>query len=136
MPCDLHLAFGASNPLNDNVLIKITEFEAPVALEEASRCLIKYIHSSLLLRCPQRLYPFCCSKTVKAVGGIPAELSAGQVQWAPPSENTPDGAVVFVGWEVKGQQFQTIKKLGMIYCFNRLCYLFAADAPSFGRSEG
>ncbi|GAQ80280.1 Dipeptidyl aminopeptidase [Klebsormidium nitens] len=72
------------------------------------------------------------SKTVKPVGGIPAELSAGQVQWAPPSENAPDGTVVFVGWEVKGQQFQTIKKLGMIYCFNRPCYLFAAGAPSFG----
>jgi acylaminoacyl-peptidase len=73
------------------------------------------------------------SKTVKPVGGVPTELSTGQVRWASTSDKKRDGAVVFVGWEVKGQQFQTLKKLGMIYCFNRPCYLFAADAPSFDR---
>jgi acylaminoacyl-peptidase len=73
------------------------------------------------------------SKTVKPVGGVPPELSTGQVRWAPTSDKKRDGAVVFVGWEVKGQQFQTLKKLGMIYCFNRPCHLFAADAPSFDR---
>ncbi|KAM6566382.1 hypothetical protein CsatA_025510 [Cannabis sativa] len=62
------------------------------------------------------------SGEVQAVKGIEKSLSVGQVVWAP-SISGSDQYLVFVGWSAdKG-------KLGIKYCYNRPCALYAIKAP-------
>ncbi|CAM8918225.1 unnamed protein product [Rhodiola kirilowii] len=64
------------------------------------------------------------SGEAKAVKGIPKTLSVGQVVWAP-SNKESDQYLVFVGWSYD------LRKLGIKYCYNRPCALYAVKAPSF-----
>ncbi|KAK6161473.1 hypothetical protein DH2020_004854 [Rehmannia glutinosa] len=63
------------------------------------------------------------SGEVRAVAGVGRELSVGQVVWAP----SIDGHqyLVFVGWPSDS------RKLGIKYCYNRPCALYAVKAPLF-----
>ncbi|CAI0465643.1 unnamed protein product [Linum tenue] len=65
------------------------------------------------------------SGEVQLVKGIAKHLSAGQVVWAPSMESSPQ-YLVFVGWSSERG------KLGIKYCYNRPCALYAARAPFFG----
>ncbi|CAL1411228.1 unnamed protein product [Linum trigynum] len=65
------------------------------------------------------------SGEVQPVKGISKHLSAGQVVWAPSTETSPQ-YLVFVGWSSE------TRKLGIKYCYNRPCGLYAARAPFFG----
>jgi hypothetical protein len=56
------------------------------------------------------------SGTVKAVEGIPEDMAVGQVQMSPASST-----IVFTGWNSLPQ------RLGMIYCYQRPCSLYALD---------
>ncbi|XP_039690116.1 acylamino-acid-releasing enzyme isoform X3 [Medicago truncatula] len=62
------------------------------------------------------------SGEVQAVKGIDKSLSVGQVVWAPSSEGSAQ-YLVFVGWS-----YET-RKLGIKYCYNRACALYAVKAP-------
>lgn len=95
--------------------------------------------SSLLLR----KSPYCSdfililSGAVQIVEGIPIDVSVGQVVWAPQvTAASPDLAekrvkktLVFVGWSSFSSNFNTQRKLGMVYCHNKPCYLYAVEAP-------
>ncbi|KAL6519967.1 hypothetical protein OROMI_032861 [Orobanche minor] len=63
------------------------------------------------------------SGEVRAVAGVGRELSAGQVVWAPLVEGGQ--YLVFVGWP------SDTRKLGIKYCYNRPCALYAVRAPLF-----
>ncbi|KAH9764697.1 Acylamino-acid-releasing enzyme [Citrus sinensis] len=58
------------------------------------------------------------SGEVQAVKGIPKSLSVGQVVWAPLNEGSHQ-YLVFVGWSSE------TRKLGIKYCYNRPCALYA-----------
>ncbi|PQM34123.1 acylamino-acid-releasing enzyme [Prunus yedoensis var. nudiflora] len=60
----------------------------------------------------------------QAVKGIEKSLSVGQVVWAPPVRGSHQ-YLVFVGWS------EGTRKLGIKYCFNRPCALYAVRAPNF-----
>ncbi|XP_022760213.1 acylamino-acid-releasing enzyme isoform X2 [Durio zibethinus] len=64
------------------------------------------------------------SGKVHAVKGIVESLSVGQVVWAPPVEGT-DQYLVFVGWSADP------RKLGIKYCYNRPCALYAVKVPPY-----
>ncbi|XVF66572.1 hypothetical protein PTKIN_Ptkin10aG0047900 [Pterospermum kingtungense] len=64
------------------------------------------------------------SGKVQAVKGIAKSLSVGQVAWAPPVEVT-DQYLIFVGWSAEP------RKLGMKYCYNRPCALYAVKVPIY-----
>ncbi|KAL9319464.1 hypothetical protein ACSQ67_015981 [Phaseolus vulgaris] len=64
------------------------------------------------------------SGEVQAVKGIDKSLSIGQVVWAPTIEGSVQ-YLVFVGWS-----FET-RKLGIKYCYNRPCALYAVKAPHY-----
>ncbi|PON40165.1 Peptidase [Parasponia andersonii] len=68
------------------------------------------------------------SGEVQAVKGIGRSLSVGQVVWAP-SIRGSDQYLVFVGWS------SDTRKLGIKYCYNRPCALYAVRAPFYG-AEG
>ncbi|CAM0872110.1 unnamed protein product [Alopecurus aequalis] len=80
------------------------------------------------------------SGEVRAVKGITRSLSAGQVIWAPSSSYS----LVFVAWSDDNGFQETPRKLGIKYCFNRPCALYAApdpfkedaDKPSTDSSKG
>ncbi|KAK2647146.1 hypothetical protein Ddye_022341 [Dipteronia dyeriana] len=59
------------------------------------------------------------SGEVEAVKGISKSLSIGQVVWAPSAEGLYQ-YLVFVGWS------SNPRKLGIKYCYNRRCALYAA----------
>ncbi|KAI3469676.1 hypothetical protein Pfo_026339 [Paulownia fortunei] len=63
------------------------------------------------------------SGEVRAVTGVGRELSVGQVVWAPSIEGQQ--YLVFVGWP------SDTRKLGIKYCYNRPCALYAVKAPLF-----
>ncbi|XP_017223095.1 acylamino-acid-releasing enzyme isoform X1 [Daucus carota subsp. sativus] len=63
------------------------------------------------------------SGEVNAVGGIGKSLSVGQVVWAPINEGMHQ-YLVFVGWPSDS------RKLGIKYCYNRACALYAVRAPT------
>lgn len=67
------------------------------------------------------------SGEVRAVQGIASTLSVGQVIWAPSSVGT-NQHLVFVGWS------SDQRKLGIKYCYNRPCALYAIKNP-FNQSE-
>ncbi|KAL2937115.1 Acylamino-acid-releasing enzyme 1 [Bienertia sinuspersici] len=62
------------------------------------------------------------SGEVRAVEGINRSLSAGQVVWTPTSKVSQE-KLIFVGWSSNS------RKLGMKYCYNRPCALYAACSP-------
>ncbi|XP_021822050.1 acylamino-acid-releasing enzyme-like isoform X4 [Prunus avium] len=64
------------------------------------------------------------SGEAQAVKGIEKSLSVGQVVWAPPVRGSHQ-YLVFVGWS------EGTRKLGIKYCFNRPCALYAVRAPNF-----
>lgn len=66
-----------------------------------------------------------CSGETQAVKGIEKRLSVGQVVWAPPISGSHQ-YLVFVGWSAD------TRKLGMVYCYNRPCALYAVKAPLYG----
>ncbi|XP_052189153.1 acylamino-acid-releasing enzyme isoform X2 [Diospyros lotus] len=67
------------------------------------------------------------SGEVRGVEGIGKSLSVGQVLWAPSTKGLHQ-YLVFVGWSSNG------RKLGIKYCYNRPCALYAVRAP-FHTSE-
>ncbi|KAE9617654.1 putative acylaminoacyl-peptidase transcription factor WD40-like family [Lupinus albus] len=68
------------------------------------------------------------SGEVQAVKGIDKSLSVGQVVWAPSTEGL-EQYLVFVGWS-----FAT-RKLGIKYCYNRPCALYAVKVPHHNESQ-
>ncbi|KAK9930970.1 hypothetical protein M0R45_018270 [Rubus argutus] len=64
------------------------------------------------------------SGETQAVKGIGKCLSVGQVVWAPPSRGSQQ-YLVFVGWSAD------TRKLGIKYCYNRPCALYAVTAPLY-----
>ncbi|CAN6311156.1 unnamed protein product [Urochloa humidicola] len=65
------------------------------------------------------------SGEVRPVKGIPRSLSVGQVIWAPSSSY----GLVFVAWSSDNGFQETPRKLGIKYCYNRPCALYAAPDP-------
>jgi len=68
------------------------------------------------------------SGEVRPVKQIPRSLSVGQVIWAPSSSYS----LVFVAWSSDNGFQGTPRKLGIKYCYNRPCALYAAPDP-FGQ---
>ncbi|KAL4297139.1 hypothetical protein GQ457_12G004010 [Hibiscus cannabinus] len=64
------------------------------------------------------------SGKVQAVQGIVKSLSVGQVVWAPPVQGI-NQYLVFVGWSADP------RKLGLKYCCNRPCALYAVKVPLY-----
>uniref|UniRef100_A0A7N2LY09 acylaminoacyl-peptidase n=1 Tax=Quercus lobata TaxID=97700 RepID=A0A7N2LY09_QUELO len=64
------------------------------------------------------------SGEVQAVKGIKTSLSVGQVVWAPSTKDVHQ-YLVFVGW------LADTRKLGIKYCYNRPCALYAVRAPLY-----
>ena len=64
------------------------------------------------------------SGEVRAVKGIKKSLSVGQVVWAPSTKGVHQ-YLVFVGWS------SDTRKLGIKYCYNRPCGLYAVRAPLY-----
>ncbi|GMY27281.1 acylamino-acid-releasing enzyme isoform X1 [Fagus crenata] len=64
------------------------------------------------------------SGEVRAVKGIKKSLSVGQVVWAPSTKGVHQ-YLVFVGWS------SDMRKLGIKYCYNRPCGLYAVRAPLY-----
>ncbi|KAE8728184.1 Acylaminoacyl-peptidase-related isoform 2 [Hibiscus syriacus] len=64
------------------------------------------------------------SGKVHAVKGVEKSLSVGQVVWAPSVEGI-DQYLVFVGWSANP------RKLGIKYCYNRPCALYAVKVPLY-----
>ncbi|KAK1295965.1 hypothetical protein QJS10_CPB15g01914 [Acorus calamus] len=69
------------------------------------------------------------SGEVRAVEGITKSLSVGQVVWAPSSSKALHKYLVFVGWSSDNDFLQTKRKLGIKYCYNRPCALYAVRSP-------
>jgi hypothetical protein len=68
--------------------------------------------------------PVSYSGEVRAVKGIKKSLSVGQVVWAPSTTGVHQ-YLVFVGWSSE------TRKLGIKYCYNRPCGLYAVRAPLY-----
>lgn len=69
------------------------------------------------------------SGEVRAARGVTKSMSVGQVVWAPASSSGRRKLLVFVGWlEHNGFQ-STARKLGIKYCSNRPCSLYAIHCP-------
>ncbi|KAJ6903563.1 hypothetical protein NC651_020903 [Populus alba x Populus x berolinensis] len=64
------------------------------------------------------------SGQVQPVKGISKSLSVGQVVWAPSTQGLHQ-YLVFVGWS------SNPRKLGIKYCYNRPCALYAVRAPVY-----
>uniref|UniRef100_A0A803LGF2 acylaminoacyl-peptidase n=1 Tax=Chenopodium quinoa TaxID=63459 RepID=A0A803LGF2_CHEQI len=62
------------------------------------------------------------SGEVRAVEGIKNSLSVGQAVWAP-SSKVSQQKLIFVGWSSDS------RKLGIKYCYNRPCAMYAACSP-------
>lgn len=69
------------------------------------------------------------SGEVRAVDGINKSLSVGQVVWAPSSSTNSCKYLVFVGWSAENGPQQVWRKLGIKYCYNRPCALYAISSP-------
>ncbi|MCL7048160.1 hypothetical protein MKW94_022360 [Papaver nudicaule] len=73
------------------------------------------------------------SGDVHIVDGISKSLSIGQVVWAPKNDDS-DQYLVFVGWPSDCGSEKIVRKLGIKYCYNRPCALYAVKA-SLPKSE-
>ncbi|MCO5587770.1 hypothetical protein L7F22_041722 [Adiantum nelumboides] len=62
--------------------------------------------------------------SVQKVDGVPDDLSVGQVTWAPDDSQV----LIFVGWPMTSSNFNTSRRLGIKYCYNRPCALYAVQA--------
>ncbi|KAL6007305.1 hypothetical protein ACLOJK_032802 [Asimina triloba] len=69
------------------------------------------------------------SGDVRAVEGIDKSLSVGQVVWSPASSEGVQKYLVFVGWTAECGPQKVSRKLGIKYCYNRPCALFAIRHP-------
>nr|XP_011467693.1 PREDICTED: acylamino-acid-releasing enzyme-like isoform X2 [Fragaria vesca subsp. vesca] len=69
------------------------------------------------------------SGETQAVRGIEKHLSVGQVVWAPAVRGSHQ-FLVFVGWSAN------TRKLGIKYCYNRPCALYAVKAPLCVSEDG
>ncbi|XP_026423163.1 acylamino-acid-releasing enzyme-like isoform X1 [Papaver somniferum] len=67
------------------------------------------------------------SGDVHIVDGISKSLSVGQVVWAPKNDDL-DQYLVFVGWPSDCGSEKIVRKLGIKYCYNRPCALYAVKA--------
>lgn len=74
------------------------------------------------------------SGEVRAVKGVPESLSVGQVVWAPTTSSGLCNYLIFVGWLAENGPQQTPRKLGIKYCYNRPCALYAIGSP-FGEPD-
>ena len=83
----------------------------------------------VLYHTSQLINLFSDSGTVQVVEGIPDNLSVGQVVWAPHVSTNDSQYLVFVGWSVDSGDSHNPRKLGMKYCYNRPCALYAVRAP-------
>ncbi|CAN6441137.1 unnamed protein product [Victoria cruziana] len=72
---------------------------------------------------------------VQAVQGIPESCSVGQVVWAPLIPDDGQQTLVFVGWLDNNGPYHIARKLGIKYCYNRPCSLYAVWAPVFESKE-
>ncbi|CAA6653678.1 unnamed protein product [Spirodela intermedia] len=70
------------------------------------------------------------SGKAQVVKGIDESLSAGQVVWAPYSSDSPEKYLIFVGWTPENARERSSRKLGIKYCNNRPCALYAVQAPA------
>ncbi|XP_042481001.1 acylamino-acid-releasing enzyme-like isoform X2 [Macadamia integrifolia] len=68
------------------------------------------------------------SGDVRAVQGIEKSLSVGQVVWVPSTSGLQQ-YLVFVGWSSESGPQKVARKLGMKYCYNRPCALYAVRSP-------
>ncbi|KAK6161417.1 hypothetical protein DH2020_004798 [Rehmannia glutinosa] len=100
-----------SRPFLLSTFTGITSCTCAVMLNELTASQIKFLKQTF------------CSGEVCAVAGVGRELSVGQVVWSP----SIDGHqyLVFVGWPSDS------RKLGIKYCYNRPCALYAVKAPLF-----
>ncbi|XP_020591704.1 acylamino-acid-releasing enzyme 1 isoform X2 [Phalaenopsis equestris] len=69
------------------------------------------------------------SGEVQIVKGVSNSLSVGQVVWAPLVSSASEKFLVFVGWPSENGPQRTARKLGIKYCYNRPCALYAIRAP-------
>ncbi|KAL6883635.1 hypothetical protein ACP4OV_011049 [Aristida adscensionis] len=69
------------------------------------------------------------SGEVRAAEGIAKSLGVGQVVWAPPNSTGCQKYLVFVGWSEHNGFQKTARKLGIKYCSNRPCALYAIPCP-------
>ncbi|XP_058105448.1 acylamino-acid-releasing enzyme isoform X2 [Magnolia sinica] len=60
---------------------------------------------------------------------VDKSISVGQVVWAPTSSKSSYKHLVFVGWTSDNGPHQVSRKLGIKYCYNRPCALYAIRAP-------
>ncbi|KAG0451098.1 hypothetical protein HPP92_026601 [Vanilla planifolia] len=74
------------------------------------------------------------SGVVQAVKGIPNSLSVGQVVWVPSNYCSSESSLVFVGWPSEYGSLQMSRKLGIKYCYNRTCALYAVSV-SLGQND-
>ncbi|KAI0516333.1 hypothetical protein KFK09_009005 [Dendrobium nobile] len=75
------------------------------------------------------------SGEVQIVNGISKSLSVGQVVWVPSFSSASEKYLVFVGWSSENGPQQTPRKLGIKYCYNRPCGLYAVRAPFGGHDN-
>lgn len=75
------------------------------------------------------------SGEVQFVKGISKSLSIGQVVWAPSESISSEKYLVFVGWTSENGPQKTARKLGIKYCYNRPCALYAVRAPFEGHDS-
>ncbi|KAK9083598.1 hypothetical protein Scep_030069 [Stephania cephalantha] len=68
------------------------------------------------------------SGSVHGVKGISKSLSVGQVIWAPTTKSS-HRYLIFVGWSLDFGSRQAVRKLGIKYCYNRPCALYAVRVP-------
>ncbi|KAG9451856.1 hypothetical protein H6P81_004760 [Aristolochia fimbriata] len=69
------------------------------------------------------------SEDVRVVKGIGKSLSVGQVIWAPSTSQDVNQYLVCVGWPGEIGPLKYSRKLGLKYCFNRPCALYAVRSP-------
>ncbi|XP_068634296.1 acylamino-acid-releasing enzyme 1 isoform X2 [Aristolochia californica] len=69
------------------------------------------------------------SEDVRAVEGVDKSYSVGQVVWAPLSSQSSSQYLIFVGWAAEIGPLKASRKLGIKYCFNRPCALYAVRSP-------
>ncbi|KAK8933434.1 hypothetical protein KSP39_PZI015418 [Platanthera zijinensis] len=75
------------------------------------------------------------SGKVQALKGVSKSLSVGQVIWVPSVSSARAQYLVFVGWSSENGPQQTPRKLGIKYCYNRPCALYAIRAHLEGHDD-
>ena len=73
------------------------------------------------VRLPRLFIADIGSGTVVPVRGIPADVAAGQPEWAPSDGPVATALLTYTGWACSP------RRLGIIYCYQRRCGLYAVD---------